>query len=709
MLFIILGLSLFEIITGIVLKKGVPYTTFSSKCTLFYDINQNNTNKIINGTVHIYYSSYILHPFNYLYLAETTDYDKYNDNGNTKLYFDLHETGNETNELTSNFTFIPTSKKSNAIRLRFDINTFLIYNITITVNEIGNILILENDISQNITNLLMGQLYYFLIFVEKRKNANISLSMNYNNKQPFKYLTICEHSSLNSKLQYTLKNDNQISFNKVEDEYTINLRYIISLINSKYISLEIIPQHNIDYINVKIDFGGKITFISSPNTQFNNLIPGYNYGFYMNAREKQLAKFNITMNYMENIPFEYITILEISKSYEILKKTKENVKSKYMKINDTYVISLEFIIWSYETNLISLEIDLKYDIENLTLYKQINGGTLECENGKEYRLQPILGYPYYLFIGAKEKQKVSPKGLYMVLSNRRIINDIYIYEFSYRNSSSYNIYQRITDLDKDFSYEIKNKTTNYVAFCFEQVNILSPIYVGLEVKDGDFDCINGTKSEFGNLLKNNNYYFYINATVNKYVSINITMNQAYKNSVEYMTIYEYSERYNSDILKETQQNITIKSSKYDAFSYNSYKVISNYTNYVCFKIHTKENAKYFIQIFVKDFNDSYSGVPDDKDDGESESSDKKSKSENKTESDENKSQSDINKSEREEKPNGSSLGTTSLVMIILGSIISLMIIIFIALFILRKSNKEKSSDIINIEYSPIQNNINKMN
>ena len=242
-----------------------------------------------------------------------------------------------------------------------------------------------------------------------------------------------------------------------------------------------------------------------------------------------------------------------------------------------------------------------------------------------------------------------------------------------------------------------------------QINILSPIYVGLNVKDGAFDCINGTKSEFGNLLKNNNYYFYINATVNKYVSINITMNQAYKNSVEYMTIYEYSERYNSDILKETQQNITIKSSKYDAFSYNSYKVISNYTNYVCFKIHTKENAKYFIQIFVKDFNDSYSGVPDDKDDGESESSDKKSKSENKTESDENKSQSDINKSEREEKPNDSSIGTTALVMIILGSIISLMIIIFIVLFILRKSNKAKSSDIINLEYSPIQNDINKMN
>ena len=48
-------------------------------------------------------------------------------------------------------------------------------------------------------------------------------------------------------------------------------------------------------------------------------------------------------------------------------------------------------------------------------------------------------------------------------------------------------------------------------------------------------------------------------------------------------------------------------------------------------------------------------------------------------------------------------------MIILGSIIFVIIIIVIVLFILRKSNKQKSSDIINMEYSPIQNDINKMN
>ena len=53
-------------------------------------------------------------------------------------------------------------------------------------------------------------------------------------------------------------------------------------------------------------------------------------------------------------------------------------------------------------------------------------------------------------------------------SRTRYINDIYIYEFSYRNSSSYNCYQKISGLDKDFSYEVKNKTSNYIAFHFDK-------------------------------------------------------------------------------------------------------------------------------------------------------------------------------------------------------------------------------------------------
>ena len=152
MLFIILGLSLIEIITSYVLEKGVPFTTNLYKSNFFYDIQENNTNKIINGTVHINYKAYILHPLNYFYMYETTGHSSSSNNGNSKIYIQFHELKDEseTSELSFNFTFIPTSQKSNAVRFSFDIKTFMIFNVTITVNEIGRILVLEEGVSQTL-------------------------------------------------------------------------------------------------------------------------------------------------------------------------------------------------------------------------------------------------------------------------------------------------------------------------------------------------------------------------------------------------------------------------------------------------------------------------------------------------------------------------------------------------------------------------------
>ena len=298
-------------------------------------------------------------------------------------------------------------------------------------------------------------------------------------------MTIYEHSSRNSEWESTLESDNLISFNKVEDDYVIKFPYIITITNTKYISFKFMPQYNIDYINIKIDIGGSTKYIYLPNTEFSKLISGYNYGFYMNAKEKQLAKVNFTFNYMENIPFEYINIVEISNPEKLLKKTIENVATKYHKINDKYVVSLEYNITSYKNNLISLDIFLKYDIVNLTLHKEIKGGVLECKSGSYYELNSVVGYPYYLYIEAIKNQRISVEGLCMESYNTRIINEIYFYEFLYRNSSSYHYYEKFTSLDKYFSYKVKNETTNYIALYFVQVNTLTPLHLGLTVKDED--------------------------------------------------------------------------------------------------------------------------------------------------------------------------------------------------------------------------------
>ena len=66
--------------------------------------------------------------------------------------------------------------------------------------------------------------------------------------------------------------------------------------------------------------------------------------------------------------------------------------------------------------------------------------------------------------------------------------------------------------------------TNYIDFHFILIGFHSSYYLRLKVKNGASDSIYGKKDEYTKLLKNNNYYFYINVRVNKCVSINITMN-----------------------------------------------------------------------------------------------------------------------------------------------------------------------------------------
>ena len=104
------------------------------------------------------------------------------------------------------------------------------------------------------------------------------------------------------------------------------------------------------------------------------------------------------------------------------------------------------------------------------------------------------------------------------------------------------------------------------------------------------------------MASNNDYYFFINATMNKYVIIEISMNNNKINEyLDYIQIYEYSERYNIDFLKEEKTNIIMKESGNNTFSVNTYKVISNFTNTVCVKINPKIDTIFNIQINVTDY------------------------------------------------------------------------------------------------------------
>ena len=438
MLFLILGLSLFDIFLAAIisLEKGVPYTTYQ-KGYFFIDASQN---QVISGSVHINYKVSFYHPFNYFIIAETGGLETSSSYKTSKISIDFKQ--NET-ELSFNFSHMASDKRTYKLRFNFDIQMLSTYNFTITVDHVSNCFQLSNGITQNFTNLTAGLSYIFYIETtntESHKNVNISLSMDsYPNS-----LYIYEYKSidyLRSPSQYLKKSSYDISINKDEEDYKIFIPYVISLYDTKYVSFQIKSQYDIDYLFVKIDLGGAFKTIINNNYKYSNLIAGNNYDYYFEIKEKQLAKIFLTINSTENIPFEYINISEYTNNKNSINNFKvENVTDKYNKENDLYIVSIEYFSPFYNTSFLSLGILPKYNINNISIKREIGGGVIICSNSHEKRIDHKPGYPYYLYINAAYRQTIIFRLInYIALNDEltRGIKSISIYEYSYRNSSSH--------------------------------------------------------------------------------------------------------------------------------------------------------------------------------------------------------------------------------------------------------------------------------
>lgn len=717
MLFIIIGFSLYEILFAKIyyLTKGIPYFYEAiSNEDSFFMMNAIPNYNFLSGNVKFNYLPENEYPYNSFCCYET--YDHQPGVFLTKFYHNLRFNLTER-EYLFNFTFIPFNTKTEQVFFEYNFKEIKVINMVITVDVTGTIFELINDVPKNFSNLIAGHSYYFYIKSNDEKhwkNANLSLTTNYNSENPFKLVYIYELNSLDSLFQYKEKASKETSF-KNDDENTILIPYIISLEKTQYIFFQIIPQYNIDNIYAKINFGGGFYFINDSNYLVSNLTSRNNYDFVIKAFSKQIARINLTMNYMENIPFESINIIEFTESNIINKKYVDNVISKYQKINDEYTISLEYCL-SYGSSYINLGIFPEYDIQKITINKVVEGGVSYFPFGRAYRQRLVEGFPYYLYVKVKEKQKVYVNlELKMSRKIHEFIKNITIYEYIDLNSTFFNNKQLeyITDDTNitSFSYEMKNQSTNYIVFYFVPIDTTASQFYGeFNVAGGAFDCTNNKEAVYSNLISENDYYFYISANVKKNVSIEIIMNNQYKESLDYIQIYEYSKRYDTDFLEETTQKITINESNDKASSLNYYQVISNYTNYICVKIRPKIDVNYYyIQINVTDFSDDDTEEEETKDTEEEEEEETETKDtekedtkEEETETKENEKEED--KSGSEHKSDESSIGKGVFTVIILGSIIFIIIVIVIAIIILRKSNKVKSSDINNMEYSPIQPN-----
>ena len=125
-----------------------------------------------------------------------------------------------------------------------------------------NIFYLKRNNLMNINKLLSGVPYYFYIPTSGNKNINIDITTSY--IRPFEYLNIYEYDTKDST-KYTLNTTKSI----ITKKNNFSISYIVSQSSTQYLSIEMIPDYNFDYIN--------IIFVYAPLSSINIANSGISY------------------------------------------------------------------------------------------------------------------------------------------------------------------------------------------------------------------------------------------------------------------------------------------------------------------------------------------------------------------------------------------------------------------------------------------------
>ena len=193
----------------------------------------------------------INNPFEYIEIYELIDENKFNPYNkyiNKSINFNI----NNNHILSSEFSYMVESFNTNNIIVKIIPKVYLTF-LEINVNVGGGYFELEQNRTNYITNLLSDFSYYFFIVSSKGENLNIKLIFNSNKTEHFNKIYLYEYTNKNNPsiyLQYTKeKFKTEICGNKS----IIYLSYKVKNELTNFIALEIIPNYNINFVELLIE------------------------------------------------------------------------------------------------------------------------------------------------------------------------------------------------------------------------------------------------------------------------------------------------------------------------------------------------------------------------------------------------------------------------------------------------------------------------
>ena len=231
-------------------KENKIINKITSNIPLYFKINSQQFQQVkINLKTNSNNKNNI--PFEYIEIYELINenkFNQYNKYNNKSINF----IKNNNDILSSEFSYMIESFNSNNIIIKIIPELSLTF-LEINMNEGGGYFELEKNSTNNIANLLSDFSYYFFILSSKGEYLNIKLIFNSNKTEQFNKLYLYEYSNKNSPSNYLKYSEVKFNTEICDNKSIIYLSYKVQNELTNFIALAIIPNYNINFVELLIE------------------------------------------------------------------------------------------------------------------------------------------------------------------------------------------------------------------------------------------------------------------------------------------------------------------------------------------------------------------------------------------------------------------------------------------------------------------------
>ena len=512
-------------------------------------------------------------------------------------------------ELFTSFTHttVKTDTKYIALMINPD------YNISyITINYEGEKCAydLSDGIPLNLTKIKSGYNYFFFIPNTLYQNNSISLVMNKKGSNPITS-AIFRELETRSSINHLSTNTRSISVSTEKDEMVSNFSYFVKMLKTRYLSLILKFNDNLDYMSIKINIeGGLYDLSDGVSLNATNLKAGFSYYFFVPATKYQNQIINLQMNNMNKQPFSLVNIQE-HKAKESASLESKSKSVTMITENSELVSSFTYSINNFDTKYLALIITPDYDINNITVKVDMAGGSYDLSNGVPLNLKELKsGFSYYFFISAGIYDSAAIDLTFENMSNQPF-SYVNIYEHSTKSSFILNTTKQINttiqnnEITSSLAYSIKSENTKLLALEIKPTDDIDDFVINIDVQQHLYILYNGVPANIKNVKSGYAYYFLVSSSLYKINSFILTMSNIKSKPLSDVEIFEYS---SSDISKITylqsaKKSITMSTRNNELTSRFAYTTTDSKTQYVCFKIEPVNDLNYLEAKIYVDFNE----------------------------------------------------------------------------------------------------------